>query len=50
MTLRKKIEQAIASCDDIEESAIAVCTLLEEEIGLSEDGWFDDDEVLQDLL
>ena len=51
MTLRQKIEAAIkAQNGDVEKAAIAICRLLEDEIGLDGNGWFDDDETMRDLL
>lgn len=42
--LRKEIEEAIKRCvGNPEAAAVAVCRLLEDEIGLAGNGWFDDD-------
>lgn len=51
MSLRSKIQAAIESANgDNEKSAIAVCVVLEDEIGLSDNGWFDDDEIVNDAI
>ena len=50
MTLREKIEKAISAGANVEESAIEVCKLLENDIGLSGNGWFDDDPEMLDKL
>jgi hypothetical protein len=51
MTLRAKIEKEVAAGGgDYRQAAIRVCRLLENEIGLAGNGWFDDDEELQRLL
>ncbi|MGS0567096.1 hypothetical protein [Xanthomonas oryzae] len=48
MTLREKIVAAIeAAKGDSEQAGMAVCRLLEDEIGLAGNGWFDDDDVLR---
>jgi hypothetical protein len=50
-TLREKIEAAInASANDAGKAAIDVCKLLDEEIGLQGNGWFDDDAVMLSAL
>jgi hypothetical protein len=51
MTLRDKIKTAIDSAKgDSDKAAIDVCRLLEDEIGLDGNGWFDDDEEMRELL
>lgn len=51
MTLREKIEGTIRSTGgNTEQAAIAVCRLLEDEIGLAGNGWFDNDEEMLALL
>ena len=45
--LRELIESAIReSAGDPAKAAVAVCIVLEDEIGLSGNGWFDGDEVM----
>lgn len=44
MKLRKEIENTIREArEDRANAALAICVLLEEKLGLSERGWFDDD-------
>ena len=51
MTLRKQIEAAIASATgDAPKAAVEVCKVLEDEIGLEGNGWWDNDPELQALL
>jgi hypothetical protein len=50
MTLRTQIETAIRTSPDSERAAIAVCRLLEDEVGLAGKGWCDDDAELRALL
>jgi hypothetical protein len=51
MTLRQKIAAAVKAANgDADQAAIAICQLLENEIGLSGNGWFDDDEELLEKL
>lgn len=50
MTLRTKIEAAIRTSADVGQAAIAVCRVLEVEIGLGRNGWVDDDDELRGLL
>ncbi|HCJ8471140.1 TPA: hypothetical protein NV714_005058 [Escherichia coli] len=50
MTLRDKIKQAIEQSNDSEIASIKVCQILEDEIGLSGNGWFDDDETMLNIL
>jgi len=51
MTLRQKITDAIKTANGKPEDAgIAICLLLEDEIGLAGNGWFDDDPDMQCLL
>lgn len=51
MSLRNLIKEAIVNnAGDPEKTSIEVCKILENEIGLSGNGWFDDDEVLLDEL
>jgi hypothetical protein len=52
MTLRKQqIEAAIASAaGDPAKAAVAVCKVLEDEIGLDGNGWWDNDPELRALL
>lgn len=50
MTLRTQIETAIRTSPDSGQAAIAVCRLLEDEIGLVGNGWLDDDDELLALL
>lgn len=48
--LRGRIEETIRSESDPEKAAVAVCLLLENEIGLYGNGWFDDDDVLEKAI
>lgn len=51
MTLRQDIAKIIEDAQgDAEQAAIDVCRHLEREIGLNGNGWFDDDEEMQELL
>lgn len=50
MTLRDKIKKAIEKSVDSEIASIEVCKILEDEIGLSGNGWFDDDDIMLDIL
>ena len=50
VTLRDKIKQAIEQSNDSEIASIKVCQMLEDEIGLSGNGWFDDDETMLNIL
>lgn len=54
MTLRQDIEKAVQTAGgDAQTSAkaaIAICTLLENHIGLLGNGWFDDDDEMHALL
>lgn len=44
MKLRKEIESTIREArEDRANAALAICVLLEEKLGLSQKGWFDDD-------
>lgn len=44
MTLRSKIEHAISQHkNDPHNAALAVCVVLDDEIGLAGNGWFDND-------
>jgi hypothetical protein len=44
MKLRKEIENAIREArEDRANAALAICVLLESKLGLSQNGWFDDD-------
>lgn len=45
-SLREQVQRAIAGAPSTEQAAIAVCVLLDEHIGLSGNGWFDDDEIV----
>ena len=49
-TLRGKVQAAIESTSDSELAAIRACLVLENEIGLAGNGWFDDDEEMQNRL
>ena len=51
MTIREKISSAINDAGgDADKAAIAICELLEEEIGLHGNGWFDDDPVMLEKI
>lgn len=50
VTLRDKIKQAIEQNNDSEIASIEICKILEDEIGLSGNGWFDDDDIMLDIL
>lgn len=50
-TLRETIQAAIESAGgDAEKAAIAVCMVLEDEIGLAGNGWFDGDVALEEAF
>jgi hypothetical protein len=50
-TLREIIQAAIESANgDTTKAAIAVCVAIDDEIGLSGNGWFDGDEVVEDAI
>lgn len=50
-TLRETIQIAIESSGgDAEKAAIAVCLVLEDEVGLAGNGWFDGDEIMERAL
>ncbi|UHH01019.1 hypothetical protein [Pseudomonas sp. 7-41] len=49
--LRKQIERVIREYGaDPAEAALAVCVILDGNLGLAEDGWFDDDETVLNAL
>lgn len=51
MTLRQQIAEAIKAANgNPDQAAIAICRLLEDEIGLDGNGWFDNDEEMRELL
>jgi len=51
LTLRLQITEAIKTANgNPENTSIAVCLLLEDEIGLAGNGWFDNDPEMQRLL
>jgi hypothetical protein len=51
VTLRAQIQAAIEKNQaEPEKAAIAVCLVLEREIGLSGNGWFDDDHEMGDEI
>ena len=51
MTLRAKIEAVIAAAEgNSQKAALVVCVLLEDEIGLYGNGWFDGDETVLKVL
>lgn len=51
LTLREKIQKVIDTHQgNSEKAAIAVCELLEDEIGLAGNGWFDNDKKLLEHL
>jgi len=49
MTLREKIEEILVK-DKPEDVAKNICLMLEEEMCLSGNGWFDDDEILTQII
>jgi hypothetical protein len=50
-TLKEKIELKILESDgDSEVAAINICLLLEDEIGLAGNGWFDNDQEFLNIL
>lgn len=50
-TLRTRIEEAIrAAIGDTRQASTNVCTILEDEFGFAEDGHFDDDPELINML
>lgn len=49
--LRAKIQAVLdAAKGDTSETAIEICQVLEDEVGLSGNGWFDDDELMLSLF
>lgn len=51
MTLRQQIQSAIeATSGDTAKAAVAVCKVLEDEIGLDGNGWWGNDPELQEML
>ena len=51
MNLRDQIKFAIQEANgDMDKAAINVCKLLDEEVGLSSNGWFDNDPELLAIL
>lgn len=51
MALRHKIAEVIKEAGgDADQAAIGVCRLLEDEIGLAGNGWFDNDEEILEIL
>ena len=49
--LREVIQAAIERANgDAAKAAIAVCVVLEDEIGLAGNGWFDNDPVVEEAL
>ena len=50
MTLREKIKKQIESVQDSNQTTINICKLLYYELDLSGNGWFDNDEVMQEEL
>jgi hypothetical protein len=44
--LREQIESLIKAHSDPQEAAIQVCIMLEDELDLRGNGWFDDDDLL----
>jgi hypothetical protein len=50
-TLKEKIElKILESNGDSEGAAIEICLLLEDEVGLSGNGWFDNDQEFLNIL
>ncbi len=51
MTLREQIAKAVKAANgNADQAAIAICRLLEDEIGLEGNGWFDNDKEMLALL
>lgn len=48
--LRKRIEETLRGESDPEKAALAVCLLLDNEIGLYGNGWFDGDADLLEVI
>lgn len=48
--LRKRIEETLRGENDPQKAALAVCLLLENEVGLCGNGWFDGDADLLDAI
>ena len=48
--LRKQIEALVGSSGDPAEAALSICVLLDEHLGLAEEGFFDDDDAVQDAI
>lgn len=49
-SLRESIQKEIEESSSPEAAALAVCVLLEREIGLEGNGWFDDDATVRQAL
>tara|TARA_B100000700_G_scaffold68939_1_gene76362 strand:+ start:36893 stop:37051 length:159 start_codon:yes stop_codon:yes gene_type:complete len=50
MTLREKIKKQIKNEENSNQAAINICKLLDYELDLIGNGWFDNDEVMQEEL
>jgi hypothetical protein len=51
MNLREEIEKVISEADgDTAQAAMAVCIMLDDHLDLAENGWFDNDEAVQDAI
>jgi hypothetical protein len=48
--LRKRIEKKIAAAHNDQDAALAVCLMLEDELGLAGNGWFDGDEEILEAI
>ncbi|WP_292803541.1 hypothetical protein [Methylotenera sp.] len=48
--LREAIQKKISENDDPQKAAIEICKYLDNKMGLHGNGWFDDDEVMLDVL
>lgn len=53
-TLREKVQKALEEAGVpvgiLEKAGIAACTVIEDEVGLAGNGWFDDDKVMLEAL
>ncbi|HFE3443010.1 TPA: hypothetical protein ACF3I9_004477 [Klebsiella aerogenes] len=49
-TLRQRIKEKILVASNNDEATINICKMLDEEFDLMENGWFDDDDEMMDIL
>lgn len=49
-TLRQQIEEKILVATNPEEASIEICKFLNDELDLAENGWFDNDEKMTQII